>query len=780
MDKESFQARKEIARRKVDQALWVKAMSQSKGDKNEAKKRYVEIRSEQLKEKNVKGSSAEVVKLPKQEEENTKEKQNKEKNMNTIFKRLDLWITAVIFILMLGAERYELLPRIENPLIGLRHEFRAQTLPAEETEFLYDDILIVDTEEEFFEEYGSWPLKRKDIAKMVTNLKRLGAEVIALDMIMDFPNGYGEDPILAEALQESGKTMVVSLLNLDTPIWYSLGETRLNGITDATEILNESTERGYTNVTEIGGQLSRIRFYPEIIKEHNIWPYAVQALAMYLDVEPTLEDGVLTLGDLSMPLDEYNFLWIDFPKLPAGLTFLKQTPAVITALEVLMDLEDLEDLDEEEFLEETEDLREMVEGKLVLVGDTSEMSHDIFETPVGEVYGIEIIADTVATMMKQQPIRPAPFAFEALVMLILLLAFFAVSQLKKFENLVFLLVIVVYSTINIYFYIYHGLVFSLSYPLVACFLSMITINLYLFMLERKQKTFIRGAFSQYLSPAVIDMIVKDPDKLKLGGERREMTAFFSDIQGFSTVSESLTPEELVQLLNEYLTSMCEVISSYNGTVDKFEGDAIIAFWGAPLDNPDHARDGCMAALDMQERNIELRKKLREENRPMLYTRMGINSGPIVVGNMGSATKTDYTMMGDNVNLAARLEGANKFYKTYTMIAENTYKLAEDSIDVRYLDVVRVVGKNEPVKIYQLLAKKNQLAGSMQEVLEHYEKGMNCYKNLNFKDAIMNFENALKLETEDGPCLTYVNRCKMYLEQPPPKDWDGVFNFTEKG
>ena len=613
-----------------------------------------------------------MVKLPKQEEENTKEKQNKEKNMNTIFKRLDLWITAVIFILMLGAERYELLPRIENPLIGLRHEFRAQTLPSEETEFLYDDILIVDTEEEFFEEYGSWPLKRKDIAKVVTNLKRLGAEVIALDMIMDFPNGYGEDPILAEALQESGKTMVVSLLNLDTPIWYSLGETRLNGITDATEILNESTERGYTNVTEIGGQLSRIRFYPEIIKEHNIWPYAVQALAMYLDVEPSLEDGVLTLGDLSMPLDEYNFLWIDFPKLPAGLTFLKQTPAVITALEVLMDLEDLEDLDEEEFLEETEDLREMVEGKLVLVGDTSEMSHDIFETPVGEVYGIEIIADTVATMMKQQPIRPAPFAFEALVMLILLLAFFAVSQLKKFENLVFLLVIVVYSAINIYFYIYNGLVFSLSYPLVACFLSMITINLYLFMLERKQKTFIRGAFSQYLSPAVIDMIVKDPDKLKLGGERREMTAFFSDIQGFSTVSESLTPEELVQLLNEYLTSMCEVISSYNGTVDKFEGDAIIAFWGAPLDNPDHARDGCMAALDMQERNIELRKKLREENRPMLYTRMGINSGPIVVGNMGSATKTDYTMMGDNVNLAARLEGANKFYKTYTMIAENTF------------------------------------------------------------------------------------------------------------
>ncbi len=780
MDQENLKARKEIAQRKVDHALWVKSMSQSRGDKNEAKKRYIELRSEQLKEKSQKGRPASVVKSPKQIDDDSTKSQKNKTNMNTIFKRLDLWITVIIFVLMLGAERFELLPRIENPLLGLRHEFRAQTLPSEETEFLYDDILIVDTEEDFFEEYGSWPLKREDIAKIVVNLKRLGAEVIALDMIMDFPNGYGEDPILAEALRESGKTMVVSLLNLDTPIWYSLGETRLNGITDATEVLNEATKRGYTNVTEIGGQLSRIRFYPEINKEHNIWPYAVQALAMYLDVEPSLENGVLTLGELSMPLDEYDFLWIDYPSLPGGMTFLKETPAVITAIEVLMDLEDLEDLNEEEYLEETEDLRELVEGKLVLVGDTSEMSHDIFETPVGEVYGIEVIADTISTMMKQQPIRPASFTFESLVMLILLLAFLAVSQLKRFENMVFLLIIIVYTSLNVYAYIYHGLVFSLSYPLMACFLGMITINLYLFMLERKQKTFIRGAFSQYLSPAVIDMIVKDPDKLKLGGERREMTAFFSDIQGFSTVSESLTPEELVQLLNEYLTTMCEVISSYNGTVDKFEGDAIIAFWGAPLDNPNHARDSCHAALDMQDRNTEMRKKLREENRPMLYTRMGINSGPIVVGNMGSASKTDYTMMGDNVNLAARLEGANKFYKTYTMIAENTYKLAEDSIDVRYLDVVRVVGKNEPVKIYQLLAKKNELAGSMQEIMEHYEKGMKCYQDLNFKDAISCFENALKLEPEDGPCLTYVNRCKMYLEQPPPTNWDGVFNFTEKG
>ena len=672
------------------------------------------------------------------------------------------------------------MPWLENPLIGYRSLLRVETLPSEQTEFPYDDIVIIDTEEDFFEEYGSWPLKRKDIAKMVVNLKRLGAEVIALDMLMDFPNGYGEDPILAKALRESGKTMVVSQLQFgeSKALYNAVGEFK--GVNSATDVLDEATQSGYTNITLIGSKLSRLRFYPEILKENNVWPFAVLALSLYLDVEPKLENGLLSIGDLSMPLDENNDLWIDFPRLPGGLTFLKQTPAVITAIEILMDLEDLEDLDEEEFMEETEDLRELIEGKLVLVGDTSEVSHDIFETPVGEVYGIEIIADTIATMMRQQPVGPAGFHLEAMVMLLLLLSFLAVSQLKRFENLFFLLIIIIYSSLNVYAYIYHGIVFSMSYALVPCILSMVTINLYLFMLERRQKTFIKGAFSQYLSPTVIEMIVKDPDKLKLGGERREMTAFFSDIQGFSTVSESLTPEELVQLLNEYLTSMCEVISSFNGTVDKFEGDAIIAFWGAPLDNPDHARDGCHAALDMQERNAEMRKVLREQKRPILYTRMGINSGPIVVGNMGSATKTDYTIMGDNVNLAARLEGANKFYKTYSMIAENTYELAKDTIDVRYLDIVRVVGKNEPVKIYQLLAKKNELSGEMEGVLENYVKGIQCYQDLNFKEAITHFENALKLVSEDGPSLTYIDRCKIYLEQPPDSDWDGVFTFTEKG
>jgi len=316
--------------------------------------------------------------------------------------------------------------------------------------------------------------------------------------------------------------------------------------------------------------------------------------------------------------------------------------------------------------------------------------------------------------------------------------------------------------------------------LIACFLSTGFINLYLFMMERKQKGFIKGAFSQYLSPTVIDQIVENPDMLQLGGEKREMTPFFSDIQGFSTISEGLTPEELVQLLNEYLTAMCDIVSSYHGTIDKFEGDAIIAFWGAPLELPDHATVACHAAIDMQKRNEEMRKTLREQNRPMLYTRIGMSSGPVVVGNMGSADRMDYTMMGDVVNLAARLEGVNKFYQTFTMISQSTYDLTKDDIDTRQLDVIRVVGKKEPISVYEVLERKNQTSSEKSGVVEKYLKALKLYEERNFADASKEFEKVLAIDPDDGPSKTYVKRCGVFLETPPEKDWDGVYTFTEKG
>jgi adenylate cyclase len=499
---------------------------------------------------------------------------------------------------------------------------------------------------------------------------------------------------------------------------------------------------------------------------------------MYKGVEPQLENGQLTIGDIVVPLDPFNDLWIDLPSLPPMATFLaKDTPAGISAAEILMELEGIPD---DEWDEETEDLQQMIRGKIVLVGDTSEVSHDIFTSPIGEIYGIEFLADTIMTLMKNAPIRPASSQNEILVLLVLFICFVIVALIPKYENLLFLLIIAVYTGFGVFTYVYYGVAFSMSYALIACVLSTGTINLYLFMMERKQKGFIKGAFSQYLSPTVIDQIVENPDMLELGGEKRELTPFFSDIQGFSTISEGLTPEELVQLLNEYLTAMCDIISSHQGTIDKFEGDAIIAFWGAPLELPNHATVACHATIEMQQRGVELRKMLREQNRPLLFTRMGLNSGPVVVGNMGSAERMDYTMMGDVVNLAARLEGANKFYKTFSMISGSTYELAKDDIDSRQLDIIRVVGKNEPVPVHELLARKNETSSEMSGVVEQYMKGLKLYQDRNFSDAIAEFEKVLTIDSEDGPSQTYIKRCGMFLESPPEKDWDGVFTFTEKG
>jgi len=691
--------------------------------------------------------------------------------MLKLIRRPDMWITLVLFLLMIPAERMELFSSLENWLLGNRHIVRLNTLEPEKTQFSYDEIVIVDTEETFFDEYGSWPLKRADIAKLTTNLKRLGAKVIALDMLMDFPNGYDEDPILAEAMQNTGNTIVVAQLEFG-------GDGKFIEVNYPTEILKAAAESGYTNHTLIGNKISRVRFFPQEIKDHNVWPFAIKTLAMYKGVEPQLENGQLTIGDIEVPLDPFNDLWVDFPSLPPMATFLaKDTPAGISAAEILLELEDIPD---DEWDEETEDLQELISGKIVLVGDTSEVSHDIFSSPIGEVYGIEFLADTIMTLMKNAPIRPASSQNEMLVLLILFICFVIVALIPKYENLLFLLIIAAYAGFGVFSYVYYGVAFSMSYALIACVLSTGTINLYLFMMERKQKGFIKGAFSQYLSPTVIDQIVENPEMLQLGGERREMTPFFSDIQGFSTISEGLTPEELVQLLNEYLTAMCDIISSHQGTIDKFEGDAIIAFWGAPLDLPNHATVACHATIEMQRRGEELRKMLREQSRPLLFTRMGLNSGPVVVGNMGSAERMDYTMMGDVVNLAARLEGANKFYKTFSMISGSTYELAKDDIDSRQLDIIRVVGKNEPVPVHELLARKNETSGEMSGVVEQYMKGLKLYQDRNFKDAIAEFEKVLSIDSEDGPSQTYIKRCGMFLESPPEKDWDGVFTFTEKG
>ncbi|MBF0583756.1 MAG: adenylate/guanylate cyclase domain-containing protein [Magnetococcales bacterium] len=689
--------------------------------------------------------------------------------MKKTLKRYDLWLTVLFFLLAVPAEYYEVFALLEEQTISFRHLLRMSMAKPEATQFSKDQIVIVNTDENFFKEYASFPLRRTDVGKIAENLRALGARVVAVDLLMDFPSSYGEDQPTAESFQKAGSVMLVSQAEFRGHTFVKMNE--------ATPVLNAVTKNGYTNISSqsaIVTSLSRLKVHASIVEQINSWPFAVRALAMYLGVEPRLENNVLKLGDaISVPLDQFGNFYIDFPALPSGNRFLSQS-AGLSALEFI----DISKLDDDERME----LSYWVKDKLVLLGDTSEVSHDWFDTPVGMVYGVEIIADSIHTLLRNAPLRPADYRTEAGVLVALMVAAMLAGLIASpaVRSLSFVVAAAAFVTAGSYLYIHQGLVISLSYGLTALFFSFATITLRYYLLEMGQKQMIKGAFGQYLSPKVVDILVKDPSKLSLGGESREMTAFFSDVAGFSTISEKLTPEELVQLLNEYLTAMCEIIAQYDGTVDKFEGDAIIAFWGAPLDQPNHATLCCYACIDMAKHMVQMREKLLAEGRPRMTVRMGVNSGPMVVGNMGSKQRMDYTIMGDAVNLAARLEGANKFYSSGTMISDATYQQAKEFIEARELDIVRVVGKNEPVIIYQLLDRKGELDPTMAEILARYNHGREAYKAKDFATALARFEKILELDPQDGPGLTYVARCKEYLENPPPADWDGVFQFTSKG
>ncbi|MBU0929345.1 MAG: adenylate/guanylate cyclase domain-containing protein [Spirochaetes bacterium] len=297
--------------------------------------------------------------------------------------------------------------------------------------------------------------------------------------------------------------------------------------------------------------------------------------------------------------------------------------------------------------------------------------------------------------------------------------------------------------------------------------------------EEEHRQFIQGAFSKYLSQEVIDRIIENPDALKLGGESCDITTFFSDVAGFSSISERLSAEGLVHLLNEYLSEMTDIIMGEEGTVDKYEGDAIMAFWGAPLAFPDHAYRACLSAVLMQRRLGEMRGRWREEGRDELRVRMGVNSGPAVAGNMGSRTRMNYTVMGDSVNLASRLEGANKAYGTYTMVSQNTHASVKDQFRFRELDTIRVVGKNEPITVYELLEISGKVPEKKEETISHYERGLASYKGRRWKEAMVGFARALRLDIDDGPSRLYYRRCRAFMKVPPAADWDGVNTLTSK-
>ena len=281
-----------------------------------------------------------------------------------------------------------------------------------------------------------------------------------------------------------------------------------------------------------------------------------------------------------------------------------------------------------------------------------------------------------------------------------------------------------------------------------------------------------------MSSSVVNEMLKDPEKLKLGGDKKELSVLFSDIRSFTTMSEGMTPEDLVHLLNEYLTVMTDIVFKYEGTLDKYIGDALMAVYGAPLDQPDHPQRACASALDMMEGLKVLNEKWIEEGKKPLDIGIGINTGPMMVGNMGSQQRFDYTVMGDAVNLGSRLEGANKAYKTHILISESTQKRVKDDFVCMELDSVRVKGKKLPVRIFELIGRK-ELPSRDMDAIASFQKGLELYKSQQWDEAIEVFENVNTLDQTLYAAQLYIQRCRDLKADPPGPDWDGVFTMTTK-
>jgi len=351
------------------------------------------------------------------------------------------------------------------------------------------------------------------------------------------------------------------------------------------------------------------------------------------------------------------------------------------------------------------------------------------------------------------------------------------NPLKGFVGIASL--ILFYFVVSVYLFMHHRLWIEITGPSFAIMLAYVGNVVHTTLTERRERMRIKKSWQQYMSKDVIDAMLSSGDLPTFGGERRELTVLFSDIRGFTTFTEKHSSSDVVKKLNEYLTEMVDVIFKYRGTLDKFVGDEIMAVFGAPHYYKNHAEQACYTAIDMIRRLRHLQKTWSAAKQDYFNIGIGINSGKVISGNLGSSQLFDYTVIGDDVNLGARLEGANKQYGTSIILSEFTYKLVGPKAKVRELDMVRVKGKKRPVRIFELRDMDNIPRIEQELIIETYTAGLNYYKQYKWYQALKEFKRVLRYFPTDGPTRVYIQRCLDFMEFPPPENWDGVYEFTTK-
>jgi adenylate cyclase len=679
-------------------------------------------------------------------------------------------------------------------------------------------VTIVDIDDKSMEKLGQWPWPRTRIADLVTELTRLGAVVIAFDVVFSEPDRLNPDAAADtfRDLDDETRAKLRALPSNDKIFADAIGASRVvlgeSGLPEELTALDKTLP--VTGLAMLGEEPQRFMFdFPGLLRNVGVIEHAaagrglftirperdgiVRRVPMIMQAQgltmPSLsfeilrvatgsgtilvkaeKAGIKSLGvkGFQLPTDNNGQLWVHFARNDSSL--------YVPAINVL----------------DRTVAPDQIAGKLVLIGTSAVGLNDIKTTPVSRAMpGVEIHAQVLESALTgaviSQPIYGIAIEFTTALLFGLLVIAFA----PLFGPITLVALGAVFASALIgtswYFYAQHRLLIDFTYPLMSTMSIYLTLIFSSFVREQQQRKQIRTAFSQYMSPALVAQLAQSPEKLVLGGEEREMTIMFSDMRGFTSISETYKsdPQGLTALMNRFLTPLTNAILNRKGTIDKYMGDAIMAFWNAPLDDKEHQLNACEAALDMLERvdtlNQEREREAQEQGRPFipLNVGVGLNTGTCVVGNMGSDIRFDYSVFGDSVNLASRLEGQSKEYGFPIIVGSKTALAVKDSFAILELDFIMVKGKKEPEVIYAIAGREDTAqSGRFQRLRNLTIEMLACYRGRDWDGALAAIERGRRTDEAHSLELLYnlyEARIRSYQENPPPQDWDGAFALLTK-
>jgi adenylate cyclase len=604
------------------------------------------------------------------------------------------------------------------------------------------DLLIVGIDEPSFQELPhSWPWPRRLHADLVRRLNAGGARLIIFDVIFADASNPEDDKILADAFQEAGNVVLGSTFEVAKDPRF----TRRVLITPYKPFESAAKQQGLSIVTPDGdGVVRRFR--------------------LSLDDKETLPLVAFRLIRPRTPISLHLKGLIDYAGPPRSIDTVSYYQVI----------------DRERPLPSSR-----IRGRIVLVGHMLEASAtpqaqaDSFYTPFfaqggQRMSGVEIQGNILNTLLSGSWGWEFPPWQRVLVLVALLfLASLVLTRLKPMHGLIFTGVsLVVIALVSFGLFAFGRLWFPpflLSTGLVLVYAGDVLGH---YFTEAQEKRWLRQAFGRYVAPSVVEVITTRPERLELGGEEYETTVLFADLEGFTRLSESMPPQTLIRLLNDYFTPMTQIIMSYRGTLDKYIGDALMAQWGAPVPLTDHALRACWAAIEMEKTMTDLQLKWQSQGLPALVERLGLHTGPVVAGNVGSRERFNYTVLGDTVMLASLLEEVNKEYGTRILLSEETCQRVKDQLVVRELDLVQVRGRGQPLAIYELVgspARMDSLAW-----LDAFAAGLKAYRSREFDKAVQAFREVLHLKPGDRPAQVFLKRCLSFAKAPPSPNWQGVF------